>query len=184
MAIKSTSLCIPRNSVKGALRDSFQAPVGNPNLRARPQSLPERVHPARQAHQPLGPRTASRPQAAPYRGKRGAPFRAESTPVSQRSQHPVEKPPKSTLAHRSSRQVTTRSPQQPRAELCSGSRGPAQLTLTWSQRPTRLTFALHTPSRRRHLKHPTPGQTPSMLTLHVVGKDHFYLHVGSNVPEG
>jgi hypothetical protein len=42
-------------------------------------SLPKRAHPARQAHQPLGPRTASRPQAASA-GVRKRSW-AESTPV-------------------------------------------------------------------------------------------------------
>ena len=40
--------------------------------RARPRSHPERAHPARQAHQPLGPGTANRPRAASTGTHRGA----------------------------------------------------------------------------------------------------------------
>ena len=69
------------------LQRDFKAPT----LRARPQSLPKRAHPARQAHQPLGPGTASRPQSGNRERREGT--RAESTPVSQRSQHPRGTPP-------------------------------------------------------------------------------------------
>jgi len=93
LAIKSTSLCIAPRSDKSTLRDFLQAPKRvfvAPPIRARPRSLPKRAHPARQAHQPLGPETASRPQAASAGSGRNA--RAESTPVSWRSQHPDASP--------------------------------------------------------------------------------------------
>lgn len=53
-------------SVRGALQSLFQAPAGftSPTqIEPGHISLPKRAHPARQAHQPLGPETASRPQA-------------------------------------------------------------------------------------------------------------------------
>ena len=40
----------------------------SPTSRARPRSHPKRAHPARQAHQPLGPGTASRPPQAASAG--------------------------------------------------------------------------------------------------------------------
>jgi hypothetical protein len=60
-----------RRSAKLPLPGS-QQDFCKPTIRARPQSHPKRVHPARQAHQPLGPETASRPQAssASVRGAR------------------------------------------------------------------------------------------------------------------
>jgi hypothetical protein len=73
-------------------------------------SLPKRAHPARQAHQPLGPGTASRPQAV----SNGLGFsdRAESTPglSAQRSRHPFKLQP--TLALRVST-LTAREPSRP-----------------------------------------------------------------------
>jgi hypothetical protein len=53
-------------SVRGALQSLYQAPAGftSPTqIEPGHISLPKRAHPARQAHQPLGPETASRPQA-------------------------------------------------------------------------------------------------------------------------
>jgi hypothetical protein len=63
---------------------SFQAQATK--LEPGHNSLPKRAHPARQAHQPLGPGTTSRPQAVSSDGRHRD--RAESTPVSRRSQHP------------------------------------------------------------------------------------------------
>ena len=40
------------------------------------------------------------------------------------------------------------------------------------------------PSISPRIQHPWKSCTPPMLTLHVVGKAHFYQHVGSNVPGG
>ena len=74
---------------------------------ARPRSHPKRAHPARQAHQPLGPGTASRPPSSIRRPRKRAP-RAESTSaLNRRSQHPRHFPPSTphtpTFRRRSSR---------------------------------------------------------------------------------
>jgi hypothetical protein len=78
-AIKSTSLLIARNSVRGALHSSTFQAIGQLAYKLHKsqatKSHPKRAHPARQAHQPLGPRTASRPPA----GRRDL-AGAESTP--------------------------------------------------------------------------------------------------------
>jgi hypothetical protein len=52
----------------------------SPASRARPRSHPKRAHPARQAHQPLGPGTASRPPKQHPRAPEAS-VRAESTSV-------------------------------------------------------------------------------------------------------
>ena len=59
--------------------------ASSPTVEPGRESHPKRVHPARQAHQPLGPGTASRPPSG-NRERRGQ-ARAESTSVSRRSQH-------------------------------------------------------------------------------------------------
>ena len=52
---------------------SRQRRVSVARRRARPRSLPKRAHPARQAHQPLGPGTASRPPSSNYRAAEVSP---------------------------------------------------------------------------------------------------------------
>ena len=42
----------------------------------------------------------------------------------------------------------------------------------------------HTPQLQSPGRHPCQAHTLLVLTLHVVGKAHFYQHVGSNVPGG
>ena len=91
----------------------LQTGTNRPALRARPRSLPKRAHPARQAHQPLGPGTASRPQAVS--NVRGFSDQAESTPglSVQRSQHPFELlPALATQGVPPSRPASLRGPQQ------------------------------------------------------------------------
>ena len=131
-------------------------------LRARPRSLPKRAHPARQAHQPLGPGTASRPQAV----QRGRSFgdRAESTlasqRASQRSQHPHrfhQRPPSGVQPHG---RTPSRPPQRP-SSLSAGQR-PARLSLPRSQRPSQP--AVHSHIGRRM----PPSCSPQTDTLGVL----------------
>ena len=76
-------------------------------------SLPKRAHPARQAHQPLGPGTASRPQAVSpsasgFRRSGGV----DASLSAQRSQHPFKLPPDARPTSRVST-LTARMPSRP-----------------------------------------------------------------------
>lgn len=54
----------PQQATKALCSLSFRLQAGEPaHVEPGHNSLPKRAHPARQAHQPLGPGTASRPQA-------------------------------------------------------------------------------------------------------------------------
>lgn len=83
----------------------------SPTSRARPRSHPKRAHPARQAHQPLGPGTASRPPKQHPRAPE-ANTQAESTLVIPTVPAPRCYPPKHpntpTFGHRSSRRQPSR----------------------------------------------------------------------------
>ena len=161
------------------LQRDFKAPT----LRARPQSLPKRAHPARQAHQPLGPGTASRPQAASagngsHPGGVDAGFPAVPAPR-RFPRHPSGIGPHDYWPFKAEA-----------ARLVAGVLGSACLMLSQSQRPTHrlnrhshLTVA-HPPSQQPPGRHPCQAHTLSVLTLHVVGKAHFYQPVGPKVPGG
>jgi len=139
-AIRSTSLCFARNSVKGALQSSHSPGswVGSTHpSRARPQTHPKRAHPARQAHQPLGPGTASHPPSsipqAPGRHEAGGVDVGQpdgpSTQVAPLSKHPKSRNTRHTdgVGHRPSRLRPKRQTAERRA-TSSGSREPARLT--------------------------------------------------------
>jgi hypothetical protein len=104
---------------------------------------------------------------------------------SQRSQHPVEKnppPEKNTFRQPHPNRHSRTFGGTGKNALAPGVEGQPVSHSPWSQRPARLTGSLTQPTPES--PHRIPGQMPSMLTLHVVGKAHFYLHVGSNVPGG
>lgn len=147
----------------------LQAPGGPPTLlsRARPQTHPKRAHPARQAHQPLGPGTASHPPSSILRAPGAGATRAESTSV-----FPTVPAPRSPpLRAPQTRDTDTRTGSgavtphgirpkaaQRRVATRHGSREPTRLTPRRSQRPTRLTVAR--PPQPSHVyQASTPGPT-------------------------
>jgi hypothetical protein len=124
-----------------------------PPFRARPRSLPKRAHPARQAHQPLGPGTASRPQAGFYERARlqrsgGVDARplGPAVPAPVQAFHRHSRLGRPTLtAHKPSRPTTTSARQQLRSK--------ANPTRMRGQRPTQPAIEARTFG---HRKPPSP----------------------------
>lgn len=165
LAIRSTPLFIASRSGKSTLldvpsrlRQDSLAPAVEPG----PQSLPKRAHPARQAHQPLGPGAANRPQAASagdgsHPGGVDAGFPAVPAP---------RRVPASPVGRQPSRPPALQGGRP--AQLAAGVLESARLMLSQSQRPT------HRLNRHSHLTVPRPpsqqppGQTP-LSGSHLVG---------------
>ena len=171
-AIRSTSLCFACNSVKGTLQSS-QSPGSKarsvPNLqRARPQTHPKRAHPARQAHQPLGPGTASHPPKrhprAPGTEQPGRSLRRST----RRSQHPrsppFRAPRKTRNTHGSG--IGPQAEQVPHRSHRESRVGPSH-TRQWSRGPTRLTVTTGTTVAR--LSSFNPQANHPWKPLHLVG---------------
>lgn len=142
---------------KALCKSFLQAPEGslffwNPTRRARPQSFPKRAHPARQAHQPLGPGTASHPQAAST-GKVGQELR--------RSQHRFPSGPSThALIPKVNPYASRHPPSRPPTFKAGGN--PVQGDRSLSTNPS-LTSARVKGQRTTstaHQQHPVTTQTP------------------------
>lgn len=160
----------------------------SPTSIARPRSHSKRAHPARQAHQPLGPGTASRPPKQHPQAPE-ANTRAESTsviptvpaPRCYPSKHPntptIQASVLTTAAFKAAAaQLVPRVEGRPVSRLRGVKGRPVSPSLAHDRRTP--------PSISPRIQHPWKSCTLPVLTLHVVGKAHFYQHVGSNVPGG
>jgi hypothetical protein len=155
---------------------SFQAQATK--LEPGHNSLPKRAHPARQAHQPLGPGTTSRPQAVSSDGRHRD--RAESTPVSRRSQHPECRSNASPVGQRvpsAERGVAVAGGQEyPDMQRPQVSRPRTRLTLSRSQEPETHASTASTapgsipnaPRRKAPLcsRNPTPLDCSHLVSAH------------------
>ena len=186
LAIKSTSLYIARRSGKSTLRDFLPGSSGT----SKPQPLEPGHNPFPSGHILQGRRINRSVPGRPAVPKRH-PRATGAHPGGVDAGFPAVPAPRRFPRHPSGIGPHDYWPfKAEAARLAAGVLGSACLMLSQSQRPTHrlnrhshLTVA-HPPSQQPPGRHPCQAHTLSVLTLHVVGKAHFYQPVGPKVPGG